>query len=67
MKGSIRTLAAFRLALTVTATLAASGVDPTFAPAYASLGMSRTYTGNTDEALRYLEKAVTYEDRKSVV
>ena len=36
-------------------------LDPTFAPAYASLGMSRTYTGNTDEALKYLEKAVTYD------
>ena len=35
--------------------------DPTYAPAYASLGMSRTYTGNTDEALKYLEKAVTYD------
>ena len=36
-------------------------LDPTYAPAYASLGMSRTYTGNMDEALKYLEKAVTYD------
>ncbi len=36
-------------------------LDPTFAPAYASLGLLRTYTGNTDEALKYLEKAVTYD------
>lgn len=36
-------------------------LDPTFAPAYASLGMSRTYTGNFDEALKFLEKAVTYD------
>ena len=35
--------------------------DPTYAPAYASLGLTRTYTGNFNEAITYLEKAVKYD------
>jgi tetratricopeptide (TPR) repeat protein len=34
-------------------------LDPTFAPAHASLGLIRIYTGQFDEAQKYLEKAVT--------
>ncbi len=36
-------------------------LDPTFAPAHASLGLIRIYTGQLDEAQKYLEKAVTYD------
>ncbi len=36
-------------------------LDPTFAPAHASLGLIRIYTGEIDEAQKYLEKAVTYD------
>lgn len=40
---------------------AAIQLDPTFAPPYASLGLTRIYTGNFEEAQKYLEKAVTYD------
>ncbi len=36
-------------------------IDPNFAPAQASLGLIRTYTGNFEEAQKYLEKAVAYD------
>jgi tetratricopeptide (TPR) repeat protein len=36
-------------------------LDPTFAPAHASLGLIRIYTGQMDEAQKYLEKAVTHD------
>ncbi|MBS1811015.1 MAG: tetratricopeptide repeat protein [Acidobacteria bacterium] len=36
-------------------------LDPTFAPAHASLGLIRIYTGQLDEAQKYLEKAVAYD------
>lgn len=36
-------------------------LDPTLAPAHASLGLIRIYTGQMDEAQKYLEKAVTYD------
>jgi thioredoxin-like negative regulator of GroEL len=36
-------------------------LDPNFAPAHASLGLIRIYTGQLDEAQKYLEKAVTYD------
>lgn len=36
-------------------------LDPTLAPAHASLGLIRIYTGQLDEAQKYLEKAVTYD------
>ena len=36
-------------------------LDPTLAPAHASLGLIRIYTGQMDEAQKYLEKAVTHD------
>lgn len=36
-------------------------LDPTFAPPYASLGLTRIYKGNFEEAQTYLEKAVAYD------
>ncbi|HEX4945368.1 MAG TPA: tetratricopeptide repeat protein [Blastocatellia bacterium] len=36
-------------------------LDPTFAPAHASLGLIRIYTGQMEDAQKYLEKAVTYD------
>lgn len=36
-------------------------LDPTFAPPYASLGLTRIHNGNFDEAQKYLGKAVAYD------
>ena len=36
-------------------------LDPTFAPAHASLGLRRVYMGQFAEAEKYLEKAVAYD------